>query len=42
MAVVAPRIIRAGDGRVMPWKNGHGSTTELVVESSGASLDAFD
>lgn len=26
----------------MPWKNGQGSTTELVVEPPGAALDAFD
>ena len=37
-----PRTIRSADCRVMPWKNGQGSTTELVVEPPGAALDAFD
>ena len=36
------RTIRAAECRVMPWKNGHGSTTELAVEPSGASLEGFD
>ena len=26
----------------MPWRNGHGATTELAVEPPGASLDRFD
>jgi len=31
-----------GDFRVMPWKNGAGSTTELVIEPPGATLaDGF-
>lgn len=39
--MVTPRTIRAGSARVMPWKNGLGSTTELAVEPPGASLDDF-
>jgi len=29
---------RPGDFRVMPWKNGGGSTTELLVEPPGATV----
>lgn len=36
------RILRAADHRVMPWKNGGGSTTEIVVHPEGAGLDAFE
>lgn len=36
------RIIRAADCRTMPWKNGKGITTEIVVSPEGASLSAFD
>lgn len=36
------RTLRPADYRVMPWKNGLGATTELVVEPPGAALDAFD
>lgn len=36
------RTLRPSDYRVMPWKNGLGSTTELVAEPPGAALDAFD
>jgi len=39
--MVTPRTIRSGDCRVMPWRNGQGSTTELAVEPPGASLDGF-
>jgi len=39
--VVTPRTIRVGSTRVMPWKNGQGSTTELAVEPPGATLDDF-
>ena len=35
------KIIRARDCRTTPWKNGGGSTTEIAVEPSGASLDTF-
>lgn len=36
------RILRASDYRVMPWKNGGGTTTEVAVSPEGAGLDAFD
>jgi uncharacterized protein len=36
------RTLGPSDYRVMPWKNGLGVTTELVVEPPGAALDAFD
>lgn len=42
MPTVTSRTIRSGDCRVMQWKNGQGSTTELAVEPPGASLDRFD
>jgi environmental stress-induced protein Ves len=29
---------RPGDFRVMPWKNGKGSTTELLIEPPGATV----
>ena len=35
-------ILRAADYRVMPWKNGGGTTTEIAVFPDGAGLDAFD
>jgi uncharacterized protein len=38
----AMRIIRAGDCRTTPWKNGGGSTTEIAAGPEGASLDTFD
>jgi len=36
------RILRAADHRVMPWKNGGGSTTEIAIHPEGAGLDAFE
>ena len=36
------RILRAKNHRVMPWKNGGGSTTEIAVFPSGAGIGAFD
>ena len=36
------KILRAADHRVMPWKNGGGSTTEIAVFPEGAGLEAFD
>lgn len=36
------RILRAADYRVMPWKNGGGTTTEIAVSPDGARLDDFD
>jgi environmental stress-induced protein Ves len=35
-------IIRAAERRVMPWKNGGGTTTEIAVFPEGASLSEFD
>ncbi|AXF86137.1 Protein Ves [Ephemeroptericola cinctiostellae] len=34
--------ITPDDHRIMPWRNGQGSTTELLVEPAGAGLDDFD
>jgi environmental stress-induced protein Ves len=36
------RLIRAAEHRVMPWKNGLGSTTEVAVHPPGAGLEDFD
>jgi environmental stress-induced protein Ves len=36
------RIVRAADYRRMPWKNGGGSTTEVAIAPSDATLDDFD
>jgi len=36
------RIGRAADYPVMPWKNGGGSTTEVLVSPPGASLEDFE
>jgi len=36
------RIIRASNCKTTPWKNGGGSTTEIAIGPSGASLEAFD
>ncbi len=36
------RIIRAADCKVMPWKNGGGTTTEIAVAPEGATLSDFD
>ena len=36
------KIIRAIDCRATRWKNGGGSTTEIAIEPSGASLESFD
>lgn len=36
------RRIRPAEYRVMPWKNGLGTTTEIAVHPPGAALDAFD
>ena len=35
------RILRAGDHRRMPWKNGGGETTEIAAFPADASLDTF-
>jgi hypothetical protein len=36
------KILRATDHRRMPWKNGAGTTTEIVVFPANAGLDDFD
>src|SRR5690349_15258414 len=35
------RLLRPADYRVMPWKNGLGTTTEIAVDPPGVGLDAF-
>ncbi|MDI1479348.1 HutD family protein [Polyangium sp. y55x31] len=35
------RHLRPSDYRVMPWKNGLGTTTEIAVDPPGAGLDDF-
>jgi environmental stress-induced protein Ves len=35
-------VIRARDARVMPWKNGGGTTTEVAVFPRASTLDDFD
>ncbi len=36
------RVRRASDYKVMTWKNGGGSTTEVEIWPAGAALDGFD
>lgn len=36
------RVFRREDQRTIPWKNGGGVTTELMVWPVGASLDTFE
>jgi len=36
------RILRAAGYKVMPWKNGGGTTTEIAVSPQAAGLDDFD
>jgi uncharacterized protein len=36
------RIIRVGEHRAMPWKNGAGSTVEIAAAPADAGLDSFD
>jgi len=36
------RVLRAGQHRRMPWKNGGGETTEIIASPEGAGLDEFD
>lgn len=36
------RILRAAGYRVMPWKNGGGTTTEIAISPDSAGLDDFD
>ena len=35
------RVLRAADHKVMPWKNGGGSTTEVAVFPECAGIDDF-
>lgn len=35
------KLLRAADHRVMKWKNGGGSTTEVAVFPAGTGLDQF-
>lgn len=35
------RALRQSDYRVMPWKNGGGTTTEIALDPPGAALDDF-
>lgn len=36
------RILHAASFAVQPWKNGGGTTTEVMASPAGAGLDAFD
>lgn len=36
------QVLRAGDYKIMPWKNGGGVTTEIAIFSRGAGLADFD
>ena len=36
------RRLTAKDYRIMPWKNGGGTTTEIAVFPAGASLETFE
>ena len=36
------RILRAGDHKRMPWKNGKGETVEIAVFPADASINDFD
>ena len=36
------RILRAGDHRQMPWKNGGGVTTEVAISPPDATVSNFD
>ncbi|POO55856.1 HutD/Ves family protein [Agrobacterium rosae] len=36
------KILRAGDYKRMPWKNGKGETVEIAVFPPDASIDTFD
>jgi environmental stress-induced protein Ves len=42
MTEAAMRIVRAGDCRTTPWKNGGGSTTQIATSPAGSSLETFD
>jgi environmental stress-induced protein Ves len=36
------RIIKAGEYRRMPWRNGHGETAQVAIGPEGATLSDFD
>lgn len=36
------QVLRSSSHRVMPWKNGGGSTTEVAVAPDGSGIDDFD
>lgn len=36
------RLLKPADYRVMPWKNGGGTTTEIWIDPPGAGWDAFE
>jgi uncharacterized protein len=36
------QVLRVADYRIMPWKNGLGSTTEIAVSPGAEGLDGFD
>ncbi|MEH2472754.1 environmental stress-induced protein Ves [Nitrobacteraceae bacterium AZCC 2161] len=36
------RILRAADYKIMPWKNGMGSTTEIAVSPEAEGFEGFD
>jgi uncharacterized protein len=40
--VPSPALLRPADYRVMPWKNGLGTTTEIAVHPPGAGFDALE
>ena len=35
------RVLKAADHRVMPWKNGGGTTTEIAAHPEGSNLASF-
>jgi uncharacterized protein len=37
-----PKLLRAADYRFMPWKNGGGTTSEILIEPPGADMANFD
>ncbi len=39
MSFPSYRLLHPSDYRAMPWKNGGGTTMELIIEPEGASLD---
>lgn len=37
-----PRLLSAADYRIMPWKNGGGTTSEILIAPPGADIASFD